>query len=101
MKMKLEAIREYWQTQAVEHGVLPDASWTDVYAINLEIAEITKWLASGIRVIDIGCGNGFSTVQYAAQHEIEIKGVDYVPEMIAAANARLEDPSLHLKGSIS
>ena len=100
MKMKLEAIREYWQAQAVEHGARPDASWTDVHAIELEIAEIMKWLANGMRVIDIGCANGFSTVQYAARHEVEIKGVDYIPEMIAAANARLDDPSLRLKGSV-
>jgi ubiquinone/menaquinone biosynthesis C-methylase UbiE len=99
MKMGHEAIRNYWLSQAVTHGQSPAASWADVNAINLEVAEISKHLRDGARVIDIGCANGFSTLQYAARFEIDIKGIDYIPEMIACANERLRTMDRKLKGA--
>ena len=99
MKMDLNAIQNYWQTQAAKHGQSPAASWSDVNAINLEISELSKWLRDGTQVVDIGCANGFSTLQYAAQFSINIKGIDYVPEMIAAANEHLQATEGRLKGT--
>ena len=100
MKMGLDSIREYWRNQAVEHGPRPDASWTDVNAIQLEVNEMSRRLKSGMRVIDIGCANGFSTLQYATQHNIDIKGVDFIPEMISAAKLRLKSDTAAIKGSV-
>jgi ubiquinone/menaquinone biosynthesis C-methylase UbiE len=89
MKLSDDEIRDYWRNQATNFGEDYRASWTDVHAINLEIAEISKRLRDGTRVIDIGCANGFSTINYAQRFNIDIKGIDYIPEMIAAANGRL------------
>jgi ubiquinone/menaquinone biosynthesis C-methylase UbiE len=89
MKFNEDEIREYWSNQATRFGDDHRASWTDIHAINLEIAEISKRLRDGTRVIDIGCANGFSTINYAQRFRIDIKGVDYIPEMIAAAKDRL------------
>ena len=49
-------------------------------------------------VIDIGCANGFSTVNYARQFKIDIKGIDYIPEMVAAAKLRLSSHTAPLRG---
>ena len=89
MKLKEHEIRDYWRDQAINFGDDYRASWTDGYAIDLEIAAISKHLRDGMRVIDIGCANGFSTLHYARRFNIDAKGVDYIPEMIAAANERL------------
>ncbi|WP_407151418.1 class I SAM-dependent methyltransferase [Bradyrhizobium sp. ORS 86] len=89
MKLDGNQIRDYWRNQALTFGADHRASWTDVNAINLEITEISKRLRDGMKVIDIGCANGFSTKQYAQRFKIAIKGVDYVPEMIAAAKTEL------------
>jgi ubiquinone/menaquinone biosynthesis C-methylase UbiE len=88
MKFSEDEIREYWRNQAVSFGDNHRASWTDVHAINLEIAAMSNRLRDGMRVIDIGCANGFSTISYAQRFRIDIKGVDYIPEMVAAANER-------------
>lgn len=101
MKYSDEEIRNYWRNQAVNHGPAPQASWTDVNAINLEIAAIAKHLRDQMRVIDIGCANGFSTLHYAAQRNIHIKGIDYIPEMIAAANERKAAAAETLIGAVS
>jgi len=58
--------------------------------IDLEARTICSLLQPGERVLDIGCANGYSTVQFAAQRGVSVLGVDYIPEMIAAANQRRE-----------
>lgn len=101
MKLTESEIRHYWHNQAVTFAGDHRASWSDLHAINLEIAEISKRLCDGTRVIDIGCANGFSTLHYASRFGINIKGVDYIPEMIAAANEQLAAQLASIKGKAS
>lgn len=84
----LEEIRDYWRTQAATHGSAYAASWSDEWAIDLEVREILKWVDDGHRVLDVGCANGYSTVQYASQRTIDIRGLDVTPEMIQEATVR-------------
>jgi len=71
----------YWDNQAKEHGSKLEATQPDPYVKRLEVKAISPWLKG--RVLDIGCGNGHSTVQYAELPSVEfIVGVDYSEEMI-------------------
>ena len=101
MKLNEDEICDYWRSQASSFGHDHRASWADLYAINLEIEEISRRLRDGTRVLDIGCANGFSTISYAQRLTIEIKGVDYIPEMIAAAKARLSSTPAPLMGAVT
>ena len=94
-----EQIKEFWIQQARTHGLSPSASWSDVGVLDLEVQEIVKWLTDGDRVLDVGCGNGYSTVQFASQKRVSIRGIDYVPESIEQANARLAAVTTPLRGS--
>jgi SAM-dependent methyltransferase len=85
-----DQIKDFWTEQAVQHQQSPDASWSDRRVIELEIAEMLKHIADGDRLLDIGCANGYSTFAFAAARKIEATGVDYIPEMIAAAKQRSE-----------
>jgi ubiquinone/menaquinone biosynthesis C-methylase UbiE len=91
-------IREFWTKQAQLHGKSYAASWSDQYAIELEIRTILDWLDDGDKVLDVGCANGFSTLEFAANKNIEIKGLDYIPEMIQNAKNNLVDFEGKLKG---
>ena len=86
--------------QARVHGQAPTASWSDVHVIELEIREIVKYLRDGDRVLDVGCANGYSTVQFASRRKIYIRGVDYIPEMIVNAQQRLEGLKGKLLGDV-
>lgn len=99
-KLDLEQIRDFWNRQALEHGQSPAASWSDRMVIEMEIREILNRLSDGDRILDVGCANGFSTVQFAAQRKVQVRGIDYIPEMIVQARQRLS--SLHggLQGSV-
>jgi len=95
----LEQIREFWTNQAITEGQSPRVSWSDVSVIDMEIREILKFLADGDRVLDVGSATGYSTVQFAANKTISIRGLDYVPEMVEQARKRLEDLDVVLKGT--
>jgi ubiquinone/menaquinone biosynthesis C-methylase UbiE len=97
----IEQIRAFWQQQAIEFGQSPAASWSDRYVIKMEVAEILERLQDGDRVLDVGCGNGFSTVQFASQKHIDILGEDYIPEMIEQAKRRFAKLDGRLAGKVS
>jgi ubiquinone/menaquinone biosynthesis C-methylase UbiE len=99
-KFTLEQIREFWTRQAREHGQAAAASWSDRMVMELEIRAISERLSDGDRVLDVGCANGFSTVQFAAQRKAEIRGIDYIPEMIEQARSRLAALPDTLRGSV-
>jgi ubiquinone/menaquinone biosynthesis C-methylase UbiE len=90
----------YWNSQADEHGQSPSASWSDHRVIEMEIAEITKHLTDGDQVLDAGCANGYSSVQFACARRIRLRGLDYVPKMIAQARDRLGAMKDRLVGSV-
>lgn len=90
-RLTLDGIRAYWTEQAKAHGQSPAASWSDHRVIEMEIREITGRLADGDRVLDVGCANGFSTIQFGVHKQLDIKGVDFVPEMIEQARLRLAE----------
>jgi len=87
-KTTIEEGRKIWAQQALDHGESPAASWSDSMAIEIEIREILKHLIDGDQVLDVGCANGYSTVRFASQKQINIRGIDFVPEMIEQARLR-------------
>jgi ubiquinone/menaquinone biosynthesis C-methylase UbiE len=94
-----EEIKGFWAEQARTHGTSPAASWSDVGVIDLEVREIVSRLNDGDRVLDIGCGNGYSTLQWASQKRINVRAIDYVPELIEHARRRLAASPVPLPGS--
>src|SRR3954466_12374753 len=97
-RFSLDEIRTYWTDQANEHGQSYAASWSDHYAIDLEIRTILNWLNDGDEILDVGCANGYSTIQFAAQRRIGIRGLDYIPEMIDQAGEHLKNVGGNLAG---
>jgi ubiquinone/menaquinone biosynthesis C-methylase UbiE len=99
-RLNQSEVFEFWTRQARDHGQSPSASWSDHCVIEMEIAEITKRLADADRVLDVGCANGYSCTQFACARRIELRGLDYVPEMIEQAKQRLRTAQPKLVGSV-
>ena len=93
-------IHEFWSKQAAQHQQSPSASWSDVHVIEMEIEEISRRLKDGDDVLDIGCANGYSSIQFATRRRISLRGLDYVPRMIEEARHRAQQTNGELRGMV-
>jgi ubiquinone/menaquinone biosynthesis C-methylase UbiE len=81
-------IREYWESQAKQHGSSHKASWGDNFMIALEIDTVARHLADGQTVLEAGCANGHAAFEQIKRHKFKkLIGVDYSANMIAVACA--------------
>lgn len=100
--MDVTSVKEFWKNRATTEGVGDnEVTHRDIWQRWLEIETVKRFLHPTDRVIDIGCGNGFTTKSIA--HLVrEIVGIDYSEEMIGRANtARPEDPSAGYSDSMT
>jgi len=90
-----DRIRQYWEERAKQYAENPAATTEDVYLRELEIITLVNVLgetgaAKGGRLLEIGCGDGYSTIQVArAVSPQHLLAVDYSENMITFARQRL------------
>lgn len=101
MDNRIKDIKEFWEGKAKEQRDSYKASWEDYYCMQLEIETVNNLLEDSDIVLDIGCANGFGTIELASRRPIKIKGIDYAEEMIAAARKVLNQNKDILKGEVS
>ncbi len=89
------SILEFWEERA-KH--LEKAGTNDLLAKQLEIEAIANYLRDGMHVLDVGCGNGVTAIELARRFRIQITGLDFAAEMIAAGT-RAQDRA-KLKGTL-
>jgi ubiquinone/menaquinone biosynthesis C-methylase UbiE len=99
-KFNQSEVYDFWTRQAQEHGQSAAASWSDHRVIEMEIQEITKRLDDGDRVLDVGCANGYSSLQFACARRVTLRGLDYIPAMIEQAQLRAAAMKDKLAGSL-
>ncbi|MBL4752367.1 MAG: class I SAM-dependent methyltransferase [Flavobacteriales bacterium] len=79
-------IKEFWDNQAKTHKEHHIASWGDNFAIDLEIETIGQHISQGDKVLDVGCANGFATIeQLETRKPKHITGIDFSEHMIEYA----------------
>ncbi|MEK7462346.1 MAG: class I SAM-dependent methyltransferase [Patescibacteria group bacterium] len=97
-------VQEMWNEAARAKKDSPLATTHDRILRDLEIAAILKRIPEGkktLKVLDIGCGNGFSTLEYAKARSHEFHGIDFSPEMVKYAEAAKKKAIKKLKGKVS
>lgn len=93
-------IKAYWEHQAEVEG--PAATTPDPILKEMEIAVISKRIGEAKTVLDVGCGNGYSTIIFAKLHpNIQITGVDYSEKMIEAAKISLSKEPADVQARVS
>ncbi len=76
----------FWNSRA---GLGQWAGTRDVIAKQLEIEAITTYIRDGMRILEVGCGNGITAIELARRYNVELLGIDFAEEMVAAATAML------------
>lgn len=87
---KLKKIKEFWDERADLYGKSQQATLGEIAVRHLEINEIDKYLSHKLKILDVGCGNGFTTRIFAKKYKSQIVGVDYSPKMISIANQSIK-----------
>ena len=92
--MNLTEIREHWQSWAKEYGTSlrattksSTAKMIELDALSRALGEVQAQLGRGLRILEVGCGNGLNCLSLlAAYPEAHFTGIDFIPEMVASAN---------------
>ncbi|MDD3581415.1 MAG: methyltransferase domain-containing protein [Desulfobacca sp.] len=90
-----EQIKAYWEERAELYLADPASTTNDVYLRELDILTIVQVLktllgAGPKKVLDVGCGEGYSTLKVAQElPHVSFTGIDYSPNMIRLARERL------------
>lgn len=81
-------VKQFWDQQAEQHGASPVATSPDWHYRELEIRRILPWLRDRKYILDVGCGNGYSTFKFADEYPTaSVVGLDFSERMINAAIA--------------
>lgn len=94
MKKDLANIKKYWDERARSNVANPKATTDDYWLRMIEIREIKRAI-SGIKnkknILDIGCGDGFGTINiFKSFSGCNFWGGDYSEEMIKSAKILLK-----------
>lgn len=88
---KTQEIKKFWDNQAKQFKSSQLATAPDFYYRELEIKSICDYLKNKKTILDIGCGNGYSTFKFAKTFpDSKISGIDYSEEMISYAKKSLK-----------
>ena len=68
--------------------------------MELEIRTLLEYVEEGDRVLDVGCASGWSTVRWAFERRVFVRGLDYVPEMIEHARTYASKLADKLAGKV-
>lgn len=92
----LQAVKDFWNEKARQEELDESCTMPDVYLKRLEVKRLLSYLDAGDTLLDIGCGNGHSTLILAEKVEGEIVGIDFAEDMIRCCERRMIDapPSL-------
>lgn len=83
----LSRIKAFWDGRALDAALAQEnVTLADRNQRLLEIEVLLQYLPRGQRILDVGCGNGFSTAIYAPLAH-EILGIDYSAAMIDRARS--------------
>jgi len=88
-------IRQYWDERAATLPDTPAATTSDIHLRELEIETLTRELRAldlreDAQVLDLGCGDGYSTVRISQSLPgVRFIGIDYSEQMIASAHGNL------------
>ena len=83
-------IKQFWDDESNEIGSTPQVTIRDIYFRNHELHSISALIPSGSRLLDVGCGTGFGTVQLGRRARYTL-GTDYSEKMIEWAHRLIDD----------
>jgi len=86
-------IMEHYRSEANKHGGAGTSTIQDIRTRKLEMDAIFSYLREGWRVLEVGCGNGYTAQAIVEQFAVNLDATDLSPDLIAIAKERkIEQP---------
>lgn len=98
-KTDVNKVTAVWDEFAQKYKLDRRTSTPDAYLVDLEIKTLIHFIKNGRELLDIGCGNGYTSIKLARKRKIEIIGIDISAEMIKYANQLAKYEGKKLKGT--
>jgi len=93
-----DEILEHYCSEANKHGLEGTSTIQDIRTRKLEMDAIFSYLRDGWRVLEVGCGNGYTAQTIVERFAIDLDATDLSPDLIALAKERKID---HAKGQVN
>jgi SAM-dependent methyltransferase len=88
IKYTVDQILNLYREESLKHGESGTSTIQDARTRELEIASIFSYLADGLRVLEVGCGNGYVAAALVSRFAVELDAFDFSPELIEIAKQR-------------
>ena len=99
---QINKIKEYYEERSKTFQGSATVSMPDKFLIDLENAALRKYLIKRGRLLDAGCANGYSSLEFAkVASSIQIKGIDYSESMVKDAQNLLSGCSRPIQKRVS
>jgi len=77
-----------YKSEAARHGAGGTSTIQDIRTRDLEMNAIFSYVRDGMRVLEVGCGNGYVAEQLVRTFAVELDAFDYSHDLAAIATAR-------------
>ncbi len=82
-------IQTFWNNRS---RLTPECVGTrDLLAKRIEMKAISKYARDGMRVLEVGCGNGLMAFYLTQKFRVDVLAIDFAEELIIAARSLLEN----------
>lgn len=88
MPFTREEIIEHYKSEAQKHGLEDTSTIQDHRTRSLEIKALFSYAENGLKILEIGCGNGYTAEEIVKNFDVELDAVDFSPDMITLAKER-------------
>lgn len=78
-----EEILIHYAEEAKKHGTEGTSTIQDIRTRRLEIEALLLYMKDGMRILEVGCGNGYVARTVINKLDVELDAIDVSPDMIA------------------
>ena len=85
-KFTIEDIQKFYASEAAKHKIAGTSTIQDMRTRQMEIAAVSSYIRDKQRVLEVGCGNGYTASRLLTQFDIDLDAFDFSPDLIKLAN---------------
>jgi ubiquinone/menaquinone biosynthesis C-methylase UbiE len=87
-KFSTDDILNLYKSEAAKHGAGGTSTIQDIRTRELEMAAIFGYVRDGMRVLEVGCGNGYVAEELIRKFSVDVDAFDYSHDLAAIAKTR-------------